>query len=270
MIGIIGCGTMAQAIAKGYYNKNNQVNFLTYTPSYTRAEELAKSINGKAVKNLSDFKDVHTIILACKPQHLKVLTKDLENSQLNLKNKYIISILASTPIDSVKQILGSDTVSRVMPNTPAIIGMGMSLVMHGSGVTAEQKTFVKDFFKACGEVTEIENEKLFDQVTTVSGSGPAYVFLFAETMANKLFSWGLGRDQARKIVSQLFRGSSELMIYQNEKSFEQLISNVTSKSGVTIEAVNSFRNSKIENITSKALDAAYSRSKEIELEQKST
>ena len=101
-------------------------------------------------------------------------------------------------------------------------------------------------------------------MTTVSGSGPAYVFLFAETMANKLTDWGVDVNEAKRIAIELFIGSSELMKNQQDLSLSELIAKVTSKGGVTIEAVNSFKESEINSITSKALDAAYKRSIEIE------
>ena len=263
MIGVIGCGNMAQAIVKGYYNKNKNIKFLTYTPSYTRAEILANEVHGSAVKSLDDLNKAKVIVIACKPQQLGDLVESIKDSQLDLQNKHIISILAATPIEILQEKLQAKKISRVMPNTPSMIGLGMSLVLHSSEVKETEKNLVKDFFEACGEVAQMNSEEMFDKVTTVSGSGPAYVFLFAKTMAEKLESWGVGKEEAKKIAIQLFVGSSKLMSDQSELELDELISNVTSKGGVTIEAVNSFKNDGILNMTSKALDAAYKRSIEI-------
>ena len=268
MIGIIGCGNMASAIVKGFYSKNNEVEFLTYTPSYTRAEALALMVNGTAVRSLSELNKAKTIVIACKPQQLSELAKSIKDSGLELKDKHIISILAATSIETIQNILDAPRVTRVMPNTPALIGEGMSLVIHGDSVLENEKEIVEEFFSSCGEIALMPSETIFDQVTTVSGSGPAYVFLFAQTMAQKLSSWGVSDKLAKEIVIQLFRGSSDLMADQNDLPLEKLISNVTSKGGVTIEAVNSFKNSKLDNITSLALDAAYLRSKELERDLK--
>lgn len=266
MIAVIGCGNMATAIVKGFFDKNRDVNFLTFTPSYTRAEVLAHEVNGRAVKELSELNEASTILLACKPQQLNSLAENINNSSLNIQGKHIISILAATPIETIKKKLGVSRVTRVMPNTPALIGKGMSLVIHGEEVVAKEKELVEEFFSSCGEIAQMPSETVFDQVTTVSGSGPAYVFLFAQTMVTKLISWGLSEEKAKEIVIQLFRGSSELMADQKELSLDKLIANVTSKGGVTIEAVNSYKDSEIESMTSAALDAAYLRSKEIESE----
>lgn len=266
MIGVIGCGTMAQAIVKGFHKKYPQEKFLTYTPSLTRAQELAREVQGNSTQNLKDFGEVKTIIVACKPQQLSSLAQELKAQQIDLKDKHLISILAATPIKTLQEKLGSSSVTRVMPNTPALIGQGMSLILHSEGLNHDQKDLVEKFFKACGEVVELEEEKIFDQVTTVSGSGPAYVFYFAQTMAQKLEEWGVDSKSAKKIVTQLFTGSSELMKEQQELPFEQLISNVTSKGGVTIEAVKSYRADHLDQLTSKALDAAFKRSEEIKKE----
>jgi pyrroline-5-carboxylate reductase len=263
MIGIIGCGNMAQAIVVGYANQKSEVDFLTYTPSYFRAEELAKLVNGKATKDLSDFEAAKTIVIACKPQQLNALVENIIKAKLDLRDKHIISILAATSIEVLKEKLKVYRVSRVMPNIPCLVRKGMSLIIHSLEVPVVDAKFVADFFTACGEVAIMSSEKLFDQVTTVSGSGPAYVFLFAQTMTEKLISWGINEDEARKITVQLFCGSSQLMLNQNEKSISELISSVTSKGGVTIEAIKSFERNNLSNLTSSALDAAFLRSEEI-------
>jgi len=262
-IGVIGCGNMASAIVKGFYNKNNQVKFLTFTPTYTRAEALAREVNGTAVRSIHELSRANTIVLACKPQQFEDLSRTLKDSKIDLSSKHIISILAATSIRTLQEKLGAKRVTRVMPNTPALIGKGMSLIMHSSDVLEEDKSLVDEFFTACGDTALMPNETTFDQVTTVSGSGPAYVFLFAKTMADKLVSWGLDEAQAKHIAIQLFIGSSELMRSQKDESLEDLISKVTSKGGVTIEAVKSYKSHGLETLTSNALESAYNRSLEI-------
>lgn len=263
MIGVIGCGNMAQAIVRGYYQKDNKVEFLTYTPSFHRANELAKAVNGKAVRDLADLNLANTIVIGCKPQQLNNLVEAINKEGLDLSSKHIISILAATPIEIIKSKLNVSQVSRVMPNTPALIGKGISLIIHSNEVSESGKELVNNFFKSCGEVVEMPSEHIFDKVTTVSGSGPAYVFLFAQTMVQKLIEWDVEYNDAKKIVVQLFRGSSELMKDQDDNKLEDLIDKVTSKGGVTIGAVNSYKENKLDILTSKALDAAFVRSEEI-------
>ena len=266
MIGVIGCGNMAEAIVKGFHQKNQNTKFLTYTPSFIRAEKLAKAVEGKSVQNLAELQVADTVIIACKPQQLNDLAINIKSSGLDLSQTHLISILAATPIEIISEKLNASKISRVMPNTPSLVGLGMSLVLHSSAINTEEKKLVNDFFHACGEVQELPNEKLFDQVTTVSGSGPAYVFLFAKTMADQLVSWGLNPESSKKIVTQLFRGSSELMKSQEDLSLDELISKVTSKGGVTIEAVKSFESDGLDKLTMKALSCAFARSEEMRIE----
>ncbi len=269
MIGVIGCGNMAQAIVEGSHKKDSTLQFLTYDPNQQKAEDLAKSVGGRAVKSLKDLSVVDSFMIACKPQQLSELSKNFKDDQVDLGAKHIISILAATPIETLKTQLGAKRISRVMPNTPALVGQGMTLLIHSDEVDTSEKDLVAKVFNACGEVSLMSDETLFDQVTTVSGSGPAYVFLFAKTMADKLQSWGVEEKEAKKIAIELFKGSSALMGDQSDITLDELISKVTSKGGVTIEAVKSYQNSKLPQITSDALDAAYSRSVEMTSEFKS-
>lgn len=263
MLGIIGCGNMANAIVRGFHQKDPSQKFLTYSPSFNSADKLAEAVGGRACKSLSELQEASSILVACKPQQLGQLAIDVEEQGLNLANKHIISILAAISFEALKGKLKSDAVSRVMPNTPALLGEGMSLVMHSKSVDQPQRDLTDRFFTSCGKTLAISNETLFDKVTTVTGSGPAYVFLFAQSMVEKLKTWGLDDKQARAAVVQLFQGSSALMQDETDTSLQQLIDRVTSKGGVTIEAVNSYRRDSLDAMTDRALDKAYQRSQEM-------
>lgn len=264
-IAVIGCGNMASAIVKGFYQKEKSVQFFTYTPSRTKAQELANSVKGQVLLSLSELKDhsFDSLMIACKPQQLSDLAQNIKNEKINLAQFHIISILAGTSLDTLSQKLESKQITRVMPNTPAALGLGVSLVIHSRDVTDDNKEFVDYFFKSCGLVQDLESEELFDKVTTVSGSGPAYVYLFAKTMSDQLEKWGLDQKDARNIVVELFRGSAQMMLNENDLSLDELIAKVTSKGGVTIEAIKSYKNDHIELMTEKALLKAYERSCEI-------
>lgn len=264
MIGIIGCGNMAQAIVKGYHQSDSRVKFLTYTPSTTRAKELAKQVNGKFTETLDDFARVETIVIACKPQQFKELAQNL--SHIDLSQKHIISIMAAVSFEQIEQQLKTKKVTRVMPNTPALLGKGVSLVLHGADVNSTQRDLVQSFFSSCGLVAQMENETQFDQVTVVSGSGPAYVFYFAKTMCDQLEKWGLEPKLAKEVVINLFSGSSELMNERKELNLSELIDQVTSKGGVTIEAIKSYQQDRLDLLTQNALDKAYLRSQELKKE----
>lgn len=263
MIGIIGCGNMANAIVKGHHSKISSTKFITFDPTKEKSETLATSVGGKSANSLSDLNEASHIIIACKPQQFSQLSKDLADYKVNFSQKHVISIMAAMPLENIVKGLNCPKVTRVMPNTPIFLGEGMSLLLHSEDVSESERNFVQEFFSTCGEVADIKDEKTFNQVTAVSGSGPAYVFLFAKTMVDQLVNWGLKEDKARKIVIQLFKGSSDLMKERSDESLDDLIAQVTSKGGVTIEAVNSYKESGLSNISSKALKQAEKRSYEM-------
>lgn len=262
MIGVIGCGNMAGAIVRGMHRVYPEEAFMTYTPSYTRAKELAQDVGGKAVEELEAFKEADSIIIGCKPQQFADLAEKLKG-KFDLSQKHFISIMAALPMDTIQNKLGAKRVSRVMPNTPSLFNQGVSLVLHSSDVKSMERELTLKMFSSVGKTHVLKSEEEFDKVTTVSGSGPAYVFQFAKAMSDRLQGWGIEAQEARKIVNQLFIGSSELMERNSNITLDELISQVTSKGGVTIEAVKVFREMELGSITEKALDAAYKRSIEM-------
>jgi pyrroline-5-carboxylate reductase len=259
MIGVIGCGNMASAIVKGIHKKFQNEEFLTFTPSYTRAQTLAEAVNGKAVKELQELKDCDVIIIACKPQQFQDLAKNLKE-KLALEEKYFISIMAAISVETIQKNLNVKKVTRVMPNTPSLFNEGVSLIYHSSDVSSDQKVKCEKYFSACSQVNILDNELTFDKVTTVTGSGPAYVFYFAKTMADQLASWGIEEKAAREMVAQLFKGSTKLMEENTHRSWSELIDEVTSKGGVTIEAIKVYQEKGLDETTQDALAAAFNRS----------
>lgn len=262
MIGVIGCGNMASAIVKGVNRVYPEEKFLTYTPSHTRAKELAAAVGGEAAKNLENLAAADSIIIGCKPQQFGDLAGNLEG-KFDLGSKHFISIMAALPLKAIQDKLGAKRVTRVMPNTPSLFNEGVSLILHADEVETKERELSLKIFSSCSKTHLLKSEESFDQVTTVSGSGPAYVFLFAKTMADQLVAWGIEAGEARSIVNQLFIGSSKLMQENRDTALDELIAQVTSKGGVTIEAVNVFKEKNLGEITSEALLAAFKRSREL-------
>jgi pyrroline-5-carboxylate reductase len=262
MIGVIGCGNMASAIVKGFHSADKSQKFKTYDLDFEKAKLLASELKGEAVESLDGLDDVDHILIACKPQHFEGLVKNLKQSKLTLQSKHFISIMAAISISKIEKELESQNITRVMPNMPAQFGKGVTLLMHHTGVKSHSKDLVKRFFDACGVAVEIQSEEVFDKTTVVTGSGPAYVYLFAKTMCDELETYGVSGNDARLMVNQLFVGSSELMS-QKDNDLQELIDQVTSKGGVTIEAVNSYKENDIFGMTKKALKKAYMRSIEM-------
>ncbi|MEX0799424.1 MAG: pyrroline-5-carboxylate reductase [Bacteriovoracaceae bacterium] len=263
MIGIIGCGNMASAIVKGVHQADPKQKFVMFDPDMEKSKALAGAVNGKSAENHAGLSEADSILIGCKPQQFAGLVSDLEAAGFDLGAKHWISIMAAMPIKTIQNKLGAKKVTRVMPNTPMMYNEGVSLLLHSDEVSSQEKALVEKSFGSVGTSHPLADEESFDQVTTVSGSGPAYVFYFAKTMADKLAKWGVDDKEARDIVVQLFKGSTKLMEKNSDTSLDDLIAQVTSKGGVTIEAVKVYQERQLDQITEEALEAAFKRSVEM-------
>ncbi|MDH5415456.1 MAG: pyrroline-5-carboxylate reductase [Flavobacteriaceae bacterium] len=260
-IAVIGCGNMATPIVKSIYAKHSDIQFHTYTPTHTRALQLAQAVNGTHHQELSSLQKekINFWLIACKPQQLSNLATDLGK---DFKSQNIISILAATSIEKLKQSFDTEKVVRIMPNTPSLVGQGISLMLSSDNVDQSEQKLIYDFFTACGLVIKLANEKEFDQLTVFTGSGPGYIFRFAQAYAAKLKEMGHDQKLIRLLLNQLFVGSSALMNSSSD-SFEAMVHNVSSKGGVTIEAINIFNRHDLDEIVSQSIDSALKRSDEL-------
>ncbi len=200
------------------------------------------------------------IVLAVKPQNLDEVMAELKG-KLNAEH-LVLSIIAGKKIKSLQQGLGHGAVVRVMPNTPAQIGMGMSVWTAAAEVTPLQKKQAGAILGAMGEETFMDYEAAIDMATAISGSGPAYVFLFMESLVDAAIEIGLPADMARKLVLQTVLGSVE---YARESGEElaRLRQMVTSPGGTTAEAFAVFEKEGFRDIIKKAAEAAYKKAKEL-------
>jgi len=262
-IGVIGCGNMASQIVRGLFKSDAELAFLMYTPTGKKAVKLALQVGGKKVESLSSLVDCDYLLLGCKPQQWSDLSLSMLES--GLSQHKCISMLAATPFKKLKKDLPHNRFIRIMPNTPIGVGLGVTLMLCEKSVLQNDQNYCEKLFRQCSDVYVMDTEKMFDQVTTVSGCGPAYVYLFASMMSRELERFGMDETKAKELVITLFQGSSKLMKEASFESLDELISKVTSKGGVTIEAVNSFKDNGLEDLTRNALSAAFKRSNELNL-----
>lgn len=208
-----------------------------------------EAVNGKDI-----------VVLAVKPQNLPEVMADLKGY---LKPaQLVLSIVAGVKISTIAQGLGHSCVVRCMPNTPARVGFGMSGWTATGEVTGEQKEQAQAILGAMGREIYFDNEKYLDMVTAVSGSGPAYVFLLAESLVDAVVSIGLPRKEAEELVSQTILGSAHLM-QKSGKPPAELRRNVTSRGGTTERALQVFEKGGFARIVEEAVKAAYERAKEL-------
>lgn len=261
MIGVLGCGNMARAIVEGIHKVDNKVSFLTYTPSKTKAIALAKDIGGRVADDLSEMNDCDILMIGCKPQQFDDLARELK-SKLIRKNIHIVSMMAAINIETISRKLDQTNISRIMPNTPIFVGKGVTLVTHHADLPQTFKENIENIFSSLGYMHLMSSETELDQVMTVTGSGPAYAFLFTQTMVEKLISWGIDAHSAKEMTIEMMEGSVAMM-KSSPKDLMTLISEVTSKGGTTIEAIKVYQENKLGLITDHALEASLRRAHQL-------
>ena len=210
--------------------------------------------------NLAAAKDAEVIILAVKPQNLADVTPDLAG-QLD-SCQLVLSIIAGKKISALVEGLKHKAVVRVMPNTPAQIGKGMSVWTATEAVTADQKESARKILAAMGEELFTPDENDLDKATAISGSGPAYFFLFMEALVEAGVKLGFSPETAKKLVLQTAAGSAEYACLSGQE-LADLRRMVTSPGGTTAEALKVFEAGGFKELVDKAAAAALRRAKEL-------
>ena len=251
-IAVLGCGTMSSALIISMKKFDNQLKVWTYTPSKFRAEALAKKTNGNVLEDTKDLSSFDLIFLGCKPQQFETLCQQVEGLH---DQQTIISILAGTSITTMIDMLKVRSIFRIMPNTPCLIGHGVNIVSTSPHILSKHKFYLTELFKAISYLFVVEQEEDIDKITPISGSGPALLFELARLMELNLKEQNIPPDLAKNIVIHTFLGSAKLMEQAN-KPFEHLREEVTSKKGVTYEALEELKQSNLEDIIRSALNRA--------------
>lgn len=257
----IGGGNMAHAIISGAQNAKaiNPSRIGVIEPSADRRELYANAfeIASEGLEWLGSLGATNaTVVLAVKPQMLDTVAAPLRAGFAHLPiEPAIVSILAGTPIAKLEHAFGSSArIIRVMPNTPAQIGLGMSAIAPSDRSSQEDIELVEQLFSSIGKSITI-SEDLMDAFTGIAGSGPAYVFYLAQGMIQAAIELGFDRHQAQTIVRQTILGSATLMA-KSPESPKELRTKVTSKNGTTHAATTSLDEAGVMDAIVRAIHAA--------------
>jgi len=260
-IAFIGGGNMAEALIAGLCGAGHEgCQIAVSDPQQARRDYLIAQYEVRCEQqNVNAVIDADIIILAVKPQLMRDALKGLSE---HLKaNVTIISIAAGVSTALLSEGLGGEgNIVRVMPNTPALLGAGMSVLFSDAGELHKQRA--EYVLKACGECLRVESEQMMHAVTAVSGSGPAYLFLMAEVMQATGEKLGLDAEVAAKLASQTVFGAGKMLV-ESGRSAEALRHQVTSPGGTTQAALDMMYDSGMPDAIRKGISAACSRSKEL-------
>jgi pyrroline-5-carboxylate reductase len=262
-IAFIGGGNMGEAMLAAVLDKklSTPEDICVGEVDEVRRQQLQSQYGVAVMESNRDAvpgKDV--VVFAVKPQNLSGVLTDL-NGRLE-SSQLVLSIVAGVRTDTLCQGLGHDCVVRAMPNTPARAGFGMSAWIATTAVTGGLKGLAKAILGAMGKEIFFDDEKYLDMATAVSGSGPAYFFLLAESLIEAAVQIGIPQDEAQALVSQTMLGSAHLMQESGETP-TVLRQKVTSRGGTTERALQVFEDGGFTDLVKKAVRAAYERAKEL-------
>ncbi|WP_394245279.1 pyrroline-5-carboxylate reductase [Vibrio astriarenae] len=264
-IAFIGAGNMARSIIAGLKASGYPSNLITATaPSQSTRDALTSEFGvNTTVDNEQAAKLADVIVLAVKPQMMALVGEGLK--EINWSNKLVISIAAGINCQRLEEMLGSKlNLVRVMPNTPSLVGEGMSGLYAPESVIQTDRDFAHQLMQAVGEVCWVEQESGINNIIAAAGSSPAYFFLFMEAMQKEAIDQGFSAETARLLVQQSALGAAKLVAAKPELELSTLREQVTSKGGTTAEALRTFNESQLSDIVSKAMRAAVARAEEME------
>jgi pyrroline-5-carboxylate reductase len=259
---LVGCGKMGQAMLEGWLDQGlDAAHVLIAEPHAVTlpAAVASRRIDDAGTAPENFIPDV--VVLAVKPQNMGDVLPGLR--RFVAPGTVFLSIAAGKTLAALGKGLGEARIVRTMPNTPAAVRHGITVAVAGQGVDATQRANCDRLLRAVGEVVWVEDEGLLDAVTAVSGSGPAYVFLLAEAMAEAGVKAGLPRELAEQLARATVSGSGELL-RQSGDSAAQLRQNVTSPGGTTAAALGVLMApDAMQKIFDEAIAAATRRSREL-------
>ncbi|MFI8417936.1 pyrroline-5-carboxylate reductase [Serratia sp. NPDC078593] len=265
-ITFIGAGNMARAIIAGLVSGGYPAQSISVcAPSAHNRDALAADYGVvSSDDNIACAQQAEVIVLAVKPQIMAAVCQPLQQ-HVDLSNKLILSIAAGVQIGRFYQILGDNlNIVRIMPNTPSLVGKGMSGLFAPSQVSQQDRDFTSELMNAVGKVCWVDDENGINGVIAAAGSAPAYFFLFMEAMHQEAMRMGFSSQQARELVQQAASGAAALVEANADTPLSTLREQVTSKGGATAEALRVFNEQHLPETVAKAMQAAVSRAQEME------
>ena len=260
-VAVLGAGSMGEIFAAGLLRAGwHQSDLILAVRREERARDLHHNTGIETTLDLKEATaDRDVVVIGVKPRDVPAVIAEI--AELIRPSQTIVSIAAGVPIELYEKAMPGVPVVRAMPNTPSAVDLGMTAYTTGSDVGAEQTERARMVLSAVGETIEL-SEDLLDAVTAVSGTGPAYVFLLAESLIEAAIREGLPHHAAEKLVHQTLRGSGELLSTSDKSAF-RLRGEVTSPGGTTAAAMHVLEEGSFRALVEDAVHAAAQRSRDL-------
>lgn len=267
-IAIIGAGSMGQAILAGLINSGFDPALVCASTATTKTSKALSekfsltsfAIEQETEANSKACLEADIVLLAVKPAKILETLSEIKD---NIKaGSIVISVAAGITTKAMEEIIGDKaSVIRAMPNTPSIVGHGLTGLAKGATASDADLALAKSLFETVGQVLVVD-EEMINALSTISGSGPAYVFYFAEKLTKAAIELGFSEKEADLMVRSTFLGSS-MLLATSESSPQELRAQVTSPNGTTMQATNTFDERKLEETILLATKAALARAIEL-------
>ncbi|WP_010518931.1 pyrroline-5-carboxylate reductase [Croceivirga radicis] len=260
---LIGAGNMGLTYAEGMVKSKllKKKNIMVLDKSKEALNRVDKMPNFDTFDRLEDCVPIAEIIMvAVKPYHAEELFQRIKPLLNN--EQMVISIMAGVTIDYMKEALGIQKIVRAMPNLPAKVGKGLTSYVSSKQVSRLELFMVEDLLNTTGKSIRVENEKYIDASTGISGSGPAYVFYFMQSMMDAALQMGFSENVSKVLVSQTFTGAVELF-NQSNLTPDTWMQRVASKGGTTQAALDSMQDNNVNELIKDAAFAAFNRAIEL-------
>ena len=262
-IAFIGGGNMARSLIGGLVAAGHAPALIAVAEPDAGQRERLRELGGIAIgaDNATAAAEADIVVLAVKPQVLGPVCTGLRPA-LGRPGQLVVSIAAGVRLQSMADWLGARPIVRCMPNTPALLRAGITVLTGNTEVSAAQMDLARALLQAVGECEVVADEALLDPVTAISGSGPAYFFLFMEALTAAGVAQGLTPEQARKLVVETALGAAR-MAAETPSTLEALRISVTSPKGTTERALQAFEQGDLRGLVARAALAARDRSIEL-------
>ena len=267
-LAFIGCGVMGESMIAGLLRKElvDPQNIAASHPRENRRNELVENYgisvfaNNASAAEKAVGRENSAVVICVKPQRLERVLKDLLG--VLHPEQLVISIVAGATIHHLAEELGTAKVVRAMPNTPSQIGAGITAWTCTVAVDETDRNHVREMLSALGKELFVETERMIDMATSLSATGPTYIFMVMEALTDAGVHLGFSRDMAKELVQETMLGSVKFAI-ESHKHPAELRNMVTSPGGTSAEAIYQMEKGALRTVLSKAVYAAYKRAVEL-------
>ncbi len=260
-IAFIGGGNMASAILGGLVRQGMAPDRIRVVEPFAETRARLQQEFGVQVLEAADasLAEADVVVWAVKPQQFEEATRPVAG---HVRQALHLSVAAGIPASALTRWLGTERLVRAMPNTPALVGQGMTGLFAGAGASAQDRAVIDALLAPTGQRMWLEQEALIDSLMAISGSGPAYVFYFIESLVRGGVELGLTAEQSKTLAAQTFAGAAAL-VQASPDAPEVLRQRVTSKGGTTHEAITTMQQHGVEQAIVAAMHACAARGREL-------